>query len=71
MATTVTTVDGDSLDALCWKHYGRQDQRIVERVLEHNQDLAEQGLIYRTGLTIELPDLDTEVTENDRIHLWD
>lgn len=71
MATTYTTVDGDQLDRICWKHYGSTDDRIVERVLDHNQGLADEGLVYRTGLAIELPDLETEAQDNDSIHLWD
>lgn len=38
----------DTVDALCWRHYGRT-QGVTEQVLQANPGLAEYGPFYRTG----------------------
>ncbi|MBZ0210179.1 MAG: tail protein X [Hyphomicrobium sp.] len=41
LGVTVIAQQGDMLDYLVWKNYGRQDSRRVEQVLDHprNDDL--------------------------------
>lgn len=51
----VTTADGDVLDYLVWRHYGRQDDRLVEAVLAANHGLCERGAVLGAGLEILLP----------------
>ncbi|MEM7047007.1 MAG: tail protein X [Pseudomonadota bacterium] len=63
------TKDGDSLDWLCWKHYGRQSGT-VEVVLAANPDLAGLGPILPTGIVITLPKL-VDHTSNQPVRLWD
>lgn len=64
------TKDGDTLDYICWKFYGKE-AGAVEYVLEANAGLSAFGPIYEAGMTIDLPDLppaeDTETT----LSLWD
>ena len=50
------TRDGDSLDAVCWRHYGRQ-AGAVEAVLEANPGLSEVGPVLPAGFVLGLPDL--------------
>lgn len=38
----------DTVDALCWRHYGRT-QGVTEQVLKANPGLAEYGPFYLTG----------------------
>ena len=64
------TRDGDSLDAVCWKHYGRQ-AGAVEAVLEANPGLSEVSPILPAGFVIGLPDLPQPAREIETISLWD
>jgi phage tail protein X len=66
---TYSTRDGDTLDWICWRYYGRT-QDAVEAVLEANMGLAELGPVYDAGLTIRLPALPTAPPQ-DVIRLWD
>ena len=63
------TRQGDSLDYICWKHYGRQSGA-VEQVLLANPGLAERGAIYSENITINLPELAVVKTENI-LNIWD
>lgn len=65
---TYRTSDGDTLDWICHKHYGRADA--VTTVLEANPGLAAMGPVYPAGLIIRLPELPTAKTKT-LIHLWD
>ncbi len=56
MPATYTTRDNDVLDQVVWRFYGRQDNRLVEIVLEANRGLADYGPEMPAGLTITLPD---------------
>lgn len=61
--------DGDTLDWICWKRYGRQ-AGAVEAVLEANAGLGDRGPVYSAGFKIVLPDLPAAATETV-IRLWD
>lgn len=69
MALTYRTRDGDMLDWICSKHYGRT-AGAVEAVLEANAGLADLGPVYVAGVLIELPDLAVTQTETT-VRLWD
>ena len=62
------TADGDVLDEICWRRYGREDA--VPAVLAANPRLADAGPVLPAGALIVLPDLpDTRVFPATR--LWD
>lgn len=62
-------LQGDTLDALCHRHYGRTGG-VVEVVLAANPGLAELGAILPHGTSVSLPEVDTAaVTET--VNLWD
>ena len=63
----VITRDGDVLDALIWRHYGRGD--VLAAVLEANPNLATLPPVLTAGLVIELPELPLSV-EAPVIRLW-
>jgi phage tail protein X len=65
---TYITKDGDVLDAICWKYYGKTSG-ILEKVLETNRHLAELGAIFSAGVKIVLPDL-TQEEETESVKLW-
>lgn len=66
--TVYRTLDGDVLDWICWRYYGRQGGA-VEAVLAANVGLAERGPIYPAGVLVTLPDLAEPVIQPTR--LWD
>ena len=49
----VRAYQGDTVDALCWRHYGRT-QGVTEQVLQANPGLAEHGPFLPHGLQVEL-----------------
>ncbi|SUF99665.1 putative capsid completion protein [Salmonella enterica subsp. enterica serovar Hartford] len=59
----------DTVDALCWRHYGRT-QGVTEQVLQANPGLAEYGPFLPHGLQVELPDI-TASTTAQTVQLWD
>lgn len=68
MATTYRTRDGDVLDAICWRHYGRENA--VVDVMKANPGLSEIGPVLPSGIQITLPDLATPITK-EVTSLWD
>ena len=69
MSTKYMTIDGDMLDELCFKHYGREGA--VTAVLEANPGLAEKGSVFEAGVVIEFPDLDETAEQTATVKLWD
>lgn len=69
MAATYQTRTGDVLDDVVSRYYGRQDNGLVELVLEANRGLADNGPTLPAGLTITLPDAPTPEPTN-RIQLF-
>ncbi|TAN72314.1 MAG: phage tail protein [Magnetospirillum sp.] len=66
---TYRTRQGDTVDAICWRYYGRESAS--EAVLEANRGLAGHGPILPAGLEIELPDLAMPAPASTLIKLWD
>lgn len=61
---------GDSLDAICWRYYGRT-AGVTETVLEANPGLAALGPIIPHGTLITMPEAPAQQTKTDTINLWD
>lgn len=69
MATTLRAEQGDTVDALCWRHYGRT-AGVVEAVLDANPGLANLGPIIPHGTAVQLPDITTQ-QQRQTVQLWD
>ncbi len=67
MPKRIMTHDGDVLDELVWRHYGRSE--VIPAVLAANPHLAQWPPVLSAGLVIELPDLPLPV-EAPVIRLW-
>ncbi|EED0941716.1 tail protein X [Enterobacter pseudoroggenkampii] len=65
----VYAMQGDTLDALCARYYGRTEN-VVETVLQANPGLSELGVILPHGTVIDLPDVETSPTA-ETLNLWD
>jgi phage tail protein X len=63
------TIEGETIDAICWKYYGKTEG-VVELVLEANQGLADYGVILPDGVEILLPEDKTE-DSSEGFSLWD
>ncbi|WP_175773478.1 tail protein X [Paraburkholderia phenazinium] len=66
----VTAQQGDTVDALCWRHYGRTDGT-VEAVLEANAGLADFGVFLPIGTPVSLPELAAVQTTAPLLRLFD
>ncbi len=70
MAEQKRTQQNDTVDALCWRHYGRT-AGVVEAVLDANPGLAEKGPVLPSGLLVTLPELQAAAPESQMVNLWD
>jgi phage tail protein X len=59
MPATYTTRENDVLDEVVSRYYGRQDNGLLESVLEANRGLAEFGPLLPAALELILPDAPT------------
>ncbi|CAM6485701.1 Phage tail protein [Escherichia coli] len=65
----VYAMQGDTLDALCARYYGRTEG-VVETVLQANPGLSELGVILPHGTAIDLPDV-ASLPVTETINLWE
>ncbi|MGJ3352083.1 tail protein X [Providencia sp. Je.9.19] len=65
----IRTIQGDTVDGICWRFYGRTTG-MTETVLLANPGLAEKGAVIPTGLLIDMPEVTMEPTQ-PLIQLWD
>ncbi len=69
MTATYRTRQGDMLDEICWRHYGRQSGA-VEAVLAANPGLADLGPVLPVDVAVVLPDLVVVAPAVQPIRLW-
>ncbi|WP_213936830.1 tail protein X [Pseudomonas sp. dw_612] len=70
MPVTVRARQNDTVDALCWRHYGRT-AGVTEAVLQANPGLADHGPTLPQGLAVQMPDTHTAAPQRQRVNLWD
>ena len=71
MANSTIAQQGDTLSAICWRHYGRTSGGIVEKVLEANPGLALAGPVLPHGTRVTLPELQVAAAASlPQIQLW-
>jgi phage tail protein X len=70
MASTVHALQGDTVDAICWRIYGRT-AGVTEAVLEANPGLADFGTILPHGTFVTIPDAAPQAPELQMVNLWD
>lgn len=69
MARKYRTRDGDTVDWICWRAYGRLSQGLVETVLAANRGIADHGPLLPAGLLLTLPDVE-QPAPSRRVRLW-
>jgi phage tail protein X len=65
----VQSLQGDTVDALCWRHYGHTSA-VVEQVYAANPGLAELGTELPHGHTVELPEF-AQTAVRETVSLWE
>jgi phage tail protein X len=65
----VYAMQGDTVDEICHRYYGRTEQ-VTERVYAANNGLADAGPVLPHGYAVELPDL-PESSTSETVNLWD
>jgi phage tail protein X len=70
MITAIRTQQHDTVDALCWRHYGRT-AGVTEAVLEANPGLADHGPILPQGIVVNLPAAQLAAPQRQMVNLWD
>ncbi|MFJ5480873.1 MULTISPECIES: tail protein X [Pectobacterium] len=63
----VKALQGDTVDQLCYRHYGRTDG-VTEAVIAANPGLS-NTLFLAAGQSVEMPDA-VEANEPQTIQLW-
>lgn len=61
---------GDTLDYICWRHYGSTGNQVVETVLAANPGLADRGPALPAGTEVRLPEI-AQPARAKGIRLWD
>ena len=61
-------MDGDTLDGICWRHYGREDA--LPAVLAANPGLADHPPVLSAGIVVVLPELDPPSPRPPAVRLW-
>lgn len=62
--------EGDTVDLIAWRYYGRQDARVVEQLLAANPHLAGHGPVLPGGAELVLPEIQAS-TQSQGLRLWD
>ncbi|MFI8729414.1 tail protein X [Stutzerimonas kunmingensis] len=68
--TTVIANQGDTVDAICWRYYGRT-AGVTEAVLDANPGLADLGTVIPHGTAVTLPDAAPQAEQRQVVNLWD
>ncbi|MDR1350904.1 MAG: tail protein X [Zoogloeaceae bacterium] len=68
MSAVVIARQFDTLDLICWRHFGRT-AAVTEQALELNPGLARLGAILPEGQAVTLPDV-APTREIKMINLW-
>ena len=69
MPVTVRTNQHETLDALCWRFYGRT-AGVTEAVLDANPGLADHGPILPQGLLVNMPEAQASAPQRQMVQLW-
>ena len=69
MPVAVRSIQNDTVDALCWRFYGRT-AGVTEAVLEANPGLADFGPLLPQGTLVVLPD-EAPQPQRQMVNLWD
>lgn len=61
---------GDTVDSIAWRYYGRVTASILQVVLEANNGLADAGALLPAGYELALPEIDATTSVAPAVTLW-
>ena len=69
--TTVRSIEGDTVDLVCWRELG-QTEEVLEETVERNPGLAALGAILPPGTQLDLPEPSAtpDAKTRDIVQLW-
>lgn len=70
MPQIYTTIQGETVDLACWRHYGRT-ATVTQMVLAANPGLAAKGAELPMGTQILMPDWQEATSARPLVSLWD
>ena len=70
MSQIYTTKQGETVDLVCSKFYGRT-RDVTEAVLAANPGLAALGPVLPLGTSITMPDIASRPAATELVSLWD
>jgi len=70
MSRTVYARQRDTLDAICYRVYGRT-AGVTEQALKANPGLAERGPVLPHGTPVTLPEITQPPSRAPTVQLWD
>jgi phage tail protein X len=70
MTVAIRTQQNETVDGLCWRHYGRT-AGVTEAVLDANPGLADHGPILPQGIVVTLPEAQPAAPQRQMVNLWD
>lgn len=70
MTVSIRAQQNDTVDALCWRHYGRT-AGVTEAVLDANPGLADHGPTLPQGLLVKMPEAQAAAPQRQMVNLWD
>lgn len=69
MAVSIRAQQNDTVDALCWRHYGRT-AGVTEAVFEANAGLADFGATLPQGIIVQMPEVTGLAPMRQILKLW-
>ena len=68
---TVRSVEGDTVDLILHRRFGRTDEALVRLVLEANPGVPALGPVLPLGTVLHIPDAAPAATTRATVRLWD
>ena len=65
------SIAGDSVNLLLYRELGRCDDAAEEMLWRLNPQLAEQGAVLPAGVSVMVPELDTQPVATPPVSAWD
>ena len=65
------SIAGDSVNLLLYRELGRCDDAAEEMLWRLNPLLAEQGAVLPAGVSVMVPELDTQPVAKQPVSAWD
>lgn len=69
MDTIIYAAQGDTIDLICWRHYGRTEG-VTEQIVAQNRHLASADPVLDIGTRVALPEVVIQPIKSTK-NLWE